>query len=140
MADVLLMKAEALIWQGGETNYTTALELINKVRTRTQINKLDDDVKSDEERMLKALLEERDMELAAEGKRWYDLVRFGKAKNYKYKTSFIDLIVANNSSIGSKWLRSVLKDNNAWFLPIHQDEIDRNPVLTQNPYYDVTAN
>ena len=79
-------------------------------------------------------------ELAAEGKRWYDLVRFGKAKNYKYKTSFIDLIVANNSSIGSKWLRSVLKDNNAWFLPIHQDEIDRNPVLTQNPYYDVTAN
>ena len=79
-------------------------------------------------------------ELAAEGKRWYDLVRFGKAKNYKYKTSFIDLIVANNPSIGSKWLRSVLKDNNAWFLPIHQDEIDRNPVLTQNPYYDVTAN
>ena len=67
-------------------------------------------------------------------------MRFGKAKNYKYKTSFIDLIVANNSSIGSKWLRSVLKDNNAWFLPIHQDEIDRNPVLTQNPYYDVTAN
>lgn len=80
MADVLLMKAEALIWLGGEINYTTALELINKVRTRTQINKLDDDVKSDEERMLKALLEERDMELAAEGKRWYDLVRFGKRR------------------------------------------------------------
>lgn len=140
MADVLLMKAEALIWQGGDANFTTALELINKVRTRTQITELTDEVKSDEERMLKALLDERDMELAAEGKRWYDLMRFGKAKNYKYKTQFIDLIVANNKSIGAKWLRSVLKDNNAWYLPIHQDETERNPLLVQNPYYDVTAN
>lgn len=140
MADILLMKAEALIWQGGDANYAAALELINKVRTRAQINILDDDVKSDEERMLKALLEERDLEFAAEGKRWYDLVRFGKSKNYKYKTQFIDMITANNSSITSKWLRSVLKNNYAWYLPIHQDEIDRNPVLSQNPYYDVTVN
>lgn len=62
-----------------------------------------------EESMLRYVLEERDIELAAEGKRWYDLVRFGKSKGYKYQTAFIDLIVANNASASSQWLRSVLK-------------------------------
>lgn len=36
MADVLLMKAEALIWKGGEANFAQALELINKIRTPCQ--------------------------------------------------------------------------------------------------------
>lgn len=90
--------------------------------------------------MLRYVLEERDIELAAEGKRWYDLVRFGKSKGYKYQTAFIDLIVANNASASSQWLRSVLKNTYAWYLPIPQSDIERNSLLTQNPYYDITSN
>ena len=40
-----------------------------------------------EEILLEMLLDERDMEFAAEGKRWYDLLRYGKQQNFKYKKS-----------------------------------------------------
>ena len=122
MADVLLMKAEALIWKGGEANFAQALELINKIRTRAN------------------LLQERDLEFAAEGKRWYDLLRFGRSQNFKYKDQFINMIIENNSTVSASWIRSVLKNTDAWYLPINQGEIDTNPMLIQNPYYDVTAN
>ena len=141
MADVLLMKAEALAWQGGTANFQAAIDLINRVRTRANVAELNVNINDvTEESMLRYVLEERDIELAAEGKRWYDLVRFGKSKGYKYQNAFVDLIVANNASASSQWLRSVLKNTYAWYLPIPQDDIERNLLLTQNPYYDITSN
>lgn len=141
MADILLMKAEALIWQGGSANYQTAMDLINRIRTRANAVTYQVSVEEEtEESMLKYLLEERNLELAAEGKRWYDLLRFGRTKNFKYKESFIEFITTYNSSANAKWLRSVLKNTNAWYLPIPQSDIDRNPLLKQNPYYDITSN
>lgn len=141
MADVLLMKAEALIWKGGESNFTEALGLINRVRTRARVSTLDVQTSAvEQDKMLEYLLAERDLEFAAEGKRWYDLLRFGKSQNYKYKDLFINTIIENNSTVSASWIRSVLKNNDAWYLPIHQNEIDLNPMLIQNPYYDVTAN
>ena len=85
--------------------------------------------------MLQAVLRERNIEFAAEGKRWYDLVRFGKMKNYRYKDSFIEMIVTYNSTANVSWLRSVLSNEYAWYLPISQSEIDANLLLVQNPYY-----
>lgn len=141
MADVLLMKAEALIWQGGTSNYQAAMDLINQVRTRANAVTHQVSVGEEtEESMLTYLLNERNLELAAEGKRWYDLLRFGRTNNFKYKDSFIELITTYNSSANAKWLRSVLKNTNAWYLPIPQDDIERNPLLKQNPYYDITSN
>lgn len=141
MADVLLMKAEALIWQGGEDNFTQAIELINRIRTRAKVSNLDVQTSAvSQDKMLEYVLDERDLEFASEGKRWYDLLRFGRSQNYKYKSLFINTIVANNSTVSTGWIRSVLENTNAWYLPIHQDEIDRNPMLKQNPYYDVTVN
>ena len=78
------------------------------------------------------------MEFAAEGKRWYDLLRFGKQQNFKYKDDFISIIMENNQTGNEKWLRSALQNDNAWYLPIPQGDIDSNKLLVQNPYYDVT--
>ena len=141
MADVLLMKAEALIWKGGEANFAQALELINKIRTRANVTTLSVQTNAvSQENMLGYLLQERDLEFAAEGKRWYDLLRFGRSQNFKYKDQFINMIIENNSTVSASWIRSVLKNTDAWYLPINQGEIDTNPMLIQNPYYDVTAN
>ena len=138
MADVMLMKAEALIWKGS-SGWSEALEIINQIRNRSNLIDLDISLnETDELEMLQFLLNERDMELAAEGKRWYDLLRFGKSNNFKYKDDFINLIVENNSSANTSWLRSVLKNENAWYLPISDSELETNDLLTQNPYYDVT--
>ena len=49
-------------------------------------------------------------------------------------------VILNNSTVSASWIRSVLKNTDAWYLPINQGEIDTNPMLIQNPYYDVTAN
>ena len=117
------------------------MDLINRIRTRANAVTYQVSVEEEtEESMLKYLLEERNLELAAEGKRWYDLLRFGRTKNFKYKESFIEFITTYNSSANAKWLRSVLKNTNAWYLPIPQSDIDRNPLLKQNPYYDITSN
>lgn len=152
MADVLLMKAEALVWKGGHENGLEALRLMNQVRTRAGLpgyaavgaegEPLNGviEVNVDEQlEMLTAILNERDMEFAAEGKRWYDLMRFGRSQNYKYKENFIDLLKECNESADDSWLEIALGDPYGWFLPIMQSDIESNPLLEQNPYYGSTS-
>jgi hypothetical protein len=139
MADVMLMKAEALIWKD-ESGWQEAMDIINKIRVRANLEPMDITLSEmDEESMLNIVLYERDIELAAEGKRWYDLIRFGKSKNYKYKNSFITIITDNNATANDSWIRSVLQNNYAWYLPINERELEVNTLLTQNPYYGVTS-
>lgn len=139
MADVMLMKAEALIWKGGAAAWAEAINIMNTIRERANLQSLEINLEEvDELAMLEYLLHERDMELAAECKRWYDLLRFGKTQNYKYKQQFVEMIVENNSSANDSWIRSVLKNNYAWYLPINEKEIEVNGLLVQNPYYAPT--
>ncbi|MCC8173472.1 MAG: RagB/SusD family nutrient uptake outer membrane protein [Odoribacter sp.] len=138
MADVLLMKAEALIMNSNsEESWTTAVELINQIRNRAGLpNLLWAYEEVDESDMLEYVLNERNIEFAGEGKRWYDLLRMGKRNNYAYRDRFIvSIAVEYNQSTNSSWVRSVLRDNNAHYLPIHADEIQNNKLLEQNPYY-----
>ena len=60
------------------------------------------------------------MELAFEGSRWFDLIRYD---NGQYAASFFHDIGKTNFT--AKHL----------LLPIPQKEIDANPNLTQNPGY-----
>ncbi len=141
MADVMLMKAEALIRIGGSANWTEALSIINQIRERSELNprsevSADNINEATEEMLLEMLLDERDMEFAAEGKRWYDLLRYGKQQNFKYKARFKAIIMENNLTAENKWLSSVLDNDNAWYLPIPAEDIFNNSLLTQNPYYE----
>ena len=139
MADVMLMKAEALIRKGGTANWQEALDLIGQTRTRAGMTTPlgIDAAETSELDLLNALLEERDLEFAAEGKRWYDLLRLGRQQNFKYKSQFIDLVMTNNTTANRKWLSSTLSNYDAWFLPIPEWDIQTNKLLVQNPYYDV---
>ena len=138
LADIYLMKAEALVRKGGTDSWQAAIDLLNKIRKRSELPELTPNFSETSElEMLQLVLHERDMELAAEGKRWYDLVRLGKQQNYKYKADFISIVIENNKTVGSKWINSVLSNEHAWFLPIPEDDINTNKYLEQNPYYDV---
>jgi starch-binding outer membrane protein, SusD/RagB family len=79
-ADVLLMKAEAILRGAAPTAGQTALSLANEVRTRskaTAFSTVD----------LNTLLEERGREFAYEAWRRNDLIRFGKFEgSWGYKT------------------------------------------------------
>ena len=84
-ADVLLMYAEA-VWRAHEVPSPEALEYVNQVRRRgfgvdiKTPNEAVDLKMMDGDKFAEALLAERSFELCFEGQRWYDLVRFGKAK------------------------------------------------------------
>jgi hypothetical protein len=138
VAEILLMKAEALIMKG-EATWDAAVEIINQVRARAALPALVIVTsETDELDMLELVLHEREMEFVAEGKRWYDLLRFGKCRNYKYKEQFINKVVESNQTTNPLWIRSVMKSNDAHYMPIPQSEIIVNPLLIQNPYYATT--
>lgn len=138
VSEVMLMKAEALILKG-ESYWDAAVEIINQIRVRASLPALEiETTEVDELDLLEKVLYEREMEFSAEGKRWYDLLRFGKIKNYKYKENFINIVVESNQTTNKQWIRSVLKSNDAHYMPLPQSEIIANPLLVQNPYYATT--
>jgi hypothetical protein len=69
LADTYLMEAEALVQGGGDM--IRAAALLNAVRARVGLDP--------EEATLENIYNERRLELATEGHRWYDLIRTGRA-------------------------------------------------------------
>ncbi|WP_253764323.1 RagB/SusD family nutrient uptake outer membrane protein [Flammeovirga sp. SJP92] len=121
-ADILLLKAEALAHLGqlGE-----AVNEVNKVRRRVSLLGLTADKVANKEVLLQAILDERRLELAAEGHRWDDLVRFGKAVSTMNELVEIDLRTGEKVNYNMT--------ENKILLPLPQQELDRNPNLEQNP-------
>ncbi|WP_128544893.1 RagB/SusD family nutrient uptake outer membrane protein [Larkinella soli] len=119
-ADVLLMYAEAL----NETGKTAdALPLLNRVRKRAGLADRTAADAGSQAAMRLALEQERRVELAFEGHRWFDLVRTGRA---------LDVLKAKAQAIG---IKTSLTENNLIF-PIPQSQIDINPSkIKQNPGY-----
>jgi len=81
-ADVYLMRAEALAHKG---RYQEALDIVNNIRKRVgynikaQLSDYSGDITQGVER---TILEERQLELLGEGKRWFDLCRIDKIYDY----------------------------------------------------------
>jgi len=133
LADVYLMKAEALIMKG-ESYFPAALELIEAVRSRAKISR-PLTISESQIEMLDILLQERAREFVGEGKRWYDLLRIAKRNSYEYKEYLISEVLQGISGGSAPVIRSILLNENSHYLPIHQDEIKFNRLLVQNPYY-----
>ncbi len=116
-ADVLLLYAECLNDKGATKE---AIEYINKVRARVDVTPIAETMSKAE--VLKHLQDvERPTELALEGGRWYDLIRWGiveetlKAHNKPY----VDNFIATKHTL----------------MPIPHDEFLLNPEWDQNPGY-----
>ena len=108
-ADVLLMAAEAYY---RDNNENQALKELNKVRSRAKL----DDVTASGDALFQAIVLERQLELAFEGQRFFDLVRWKLADDVLESDGFI---------AGKHEL-----------FPIPQEEIDANPAISasdQNP-------
>lgn len=116
-ADILLMKAEALMRQNGGVVTDEALNLVNSLRERV----FDDPAKlytSNSSLTFDELLAERGWELYGEGYRRNDLIRFGEFINGTWE--FYD----------RSW---ETEDYNLF--PIPQNQLNSNPNLVQNPGY-----
>ena len=107
-ADILLMKAEAILKGATPTLENTPLGIVNRVRQRSNasaLTSIDLDI----------LLEERAREMCYENWRRNDLIRFGKFEN--------------------SWLLKTDTNTDHRLFPIPQKEIEANPSLIQNTSY-----
>jgi starch-binding outer membrane protein, SusD/RagB family len=133
-ADVLLMKAEALINSGGGA---AALEIINEIRTRgnalaaTERGVDAEDIIG----LTDYLLEERAREFAFEGKRWFDLLRNARRNNYERLDILVAMAVKSAPPERQQSIINKLMDHNSHYLPIYFSELQINQALIQNPFY-----
>ncbi|WP_037496183.1 RagB/SusD family nutrient uptake outer membrane protein [Sphingobacterium deserti] len=124
-ADILLLKAEALIQRdGGDLN--AAADIIDQVRTRAKLTLLPSATRSSRTALLDALLKERRLELAFEGQRWFDLVRLDKVE------SVMNAVYARDSGRRTQVYPFT---NYSYRMPIPQSILDQNPNLKQNLGY-----
>ncbi len=110
LADVYLMKAEALVRSGGDN--VDATRLVNELRKRA----FDDSSKLLASVTLDDIYQERRFELAWEGFARQDMIRFG---------TFLDEIEGWKSETAEKYL----------LFPIPRTALDANENLIQNPGY-----
>lgn len=130
-ADVLLLKAEAILESGGST--AEAIGLINQVRTRARNMNPSGTVpadrntgEADRNRIMQWIMDERFIELAGEeGHRWLDLKRWHAAGK-------INLANWDFSSVRADAKFDVSKN---LLYPIPLNEIDLNPNVKQNQGY-----
>lgn len=134
MADIYLMKAEALIMKG-EASYGEAISLINDIRLRGGVTR-PLNVGNNELELLNAVLEERSREFAGEGKSWFDLLRVAQRNEYAYKDYFIEQVLLGVGGASTPVIRSQLMNVNSHYLPINEEELKNNKLLIQNPYYE----
>jgi hypothetical protein len=133
LADVLLMKAEALSQTG---RYNEALAIVNQIRDRAFVPLIGSQEQNSQV-FEDLILEERVKELAFEGKRWFDLLRMGRRNNYERKGKLIEIIIRDASATQKRVLAAKLNDPYGWYFPIYTREIENNPNIDQNPYYKV---
>ena len=115
LADIILLKAEALN-ELGQTSQ--AAVYLNQIRHRVGLPNTPATTQSE---MRLAIENERFLELAFEGQRWFDLVRTGRA-------------VAVLNSVENGLYKGKVTSNMLVY-PIPQNQLDLNQNLKQNPGY-----
>ena len=137
LTDVMLMRAEALAYMGGEENCREAFDLVTAVNARACGGA--SELQYDESQIKTLVLDERQRELMFEGKRWYDLVRMVRHSDNPTQTMSVlrnTYLLRRYKSNGNDAVARLGSLDNL-FLPIYQNEIDVNPMLAddQNQAY-----
>ena len=123
-ADVLLMYAEAVV-NGGTQGSISAADAFNQVRTRANMSTVGGVT-------LDLIKNERALELALEGHRFYDLLRWGDLNN-RFKE--LERTDPNFKKLISATDYEGFTQNKHEWLPIPIEEIKSNPHAVQNPGY-----
>jgi starch-binding outer membrane protein, SusD/RagB family len=125
LADVILMYAEASNEELGPN--ADALEKLNDIRVRAGLDELTLTELSSKEAFRNEVDRQRRLELAFEGHRWFDLLRYEahEAAGGAHEVTALDIIEQKRGS----------RDRNYLVLPIPINEINNNRSINQNPGY-----
>jgi tetratricopeptide (TPR) repeat protein len=126
-ADVLLLKAEAVLQSGGST--AEAIGYINQVRTRARAAGTEpanfSTAQTDKTIIMNWIIDERLRELAGEGQRWFDLRRW----------SLQGIVTLDNAYFSSNTSSMSFQLPKHLNFPIPNAERDANPNVPQNTGY-----
>jgi starch-binding outer membrane protein, SusD/RagB family len=132
LSDVILMKAEALA-NKKHPDLAGAVAMVNKTYIRS--NPLADSLNianyTDTVEVKNLVLRERQREFLFEGKRWFDLVRLARRDGI---TDGINMYVNKKSTGNATSLGVPVLD--AMYMPVSKTEMEANPNMIQNPYYE----
>ena len=134
-------KAEALVeLNRSQADLQEAMTLVNityaRANSRNEVDSLNIANYQGKDAMEKLVLRERQRELLFEGKRWFDLMR--RARRVGSVSPLLEYVTEKLSqSSGTQINSNSIMD--ALYLPINQSELDANPELKQNPYYDISG-
>ena len=126
LADIVLLHAEALNELSGP-GAAAADENLQMLRTRVGLAPLQAASKED---MTSMLLKERRLELAYEGERFNDLKRYGLLEEVLDAYTWEEIIDGEKVTDMKRDFPAHMQ-----WLPVPQDERDRNPALSQNEGY-----
>lgn len=161
LSDVMLMKAEALAYRNNSGDLDEAFELVEAVYYRsndkimaeekgTLLNKSNYNTAAT---MQNLVLDERQRELAFEGKRWFDLVRKAlrtskvnaEGESVNDISGVLDIIVNGKYVSNPKSYKNKMPDINYFFFPISESELntyageENEHKLKQNPAYETKS-
>ena len=162
LTDVMLMKAEAMVQLAVDENDTLLRQAFNIVKAVNDRSIYEGSLSNDSlkwgnyntlDRMENLVLNERLRELCFEGKRWYDLMRYGyrKMENVDYTTTLarqqeqgktlpnvsrdmMSLMTRKYTSGGTS-VSAKMRTEPYLYMPIIENEIKANDLLKQNPAY-----
>lgn len=130
LADIILIKAEALAHTG---DLSGAMTLVNQVRSRVSLPNIAP--ATSEEDAINKILQERFVELAHEGHRWFDLKREGKSIEILSQQTYPKWNPDTESFVTTPLPGTDAISVNDLVWPIPQKVLDNNTNLTQNPGY-----
>lgn len=122
-SDILLMHAEALARLNKSSE---AITYINMVRNRANLSNMSGS--ATQKQVLQEIEHQRIVELADEGNRWYDLLRWNGSID---GSMTIKQNLSKHGAIGA----ANFDPNKHKYLPIPQSEIQTNTKIKQNPGY-----
>ena len=127
-ADILLMQAEAYNATGDTASALTNVRLIRSRAKAGAINSSFYNNLASKNDVMNVILDERQLELYCEGKRWFDLVRNGLVINIMDPLTKARQTTLNLYPSGFSDTAKIL-----W--PISRSALTANPSLVQNPSY-----
>ena len=139
LADVYLMKAEALTEQN--KNLNEAFSLVKQVYDRANSASPEGlgGSYADQESMRQLVLDERQREFMFEGKRYFDLLRAIRKDPSRLQLILSTYLKPKYITLDQATGSSKLKDIDALYMPIKDSELKANHQLVQNPFYEVST-
>lgn len=132
LADIMLMRAEALNRASNGGNREEVMKLVNDVRARGKVPGKRPELSASMFEIEDIIMDERAIELSIEGKRWFDLMRASKGR----PDYLVNKVLQKYPEDQREQVKARIQNPESWYVPINRRELQLNPALKQNPFYN----